>query len=168
MKSVSSRSVVQSRRAWRTATGLRKRRQAVRSIRLNSARVWGCHDQYRSYAMRSRPWSCAGRRSVVTGNVGMLGDGATIGHATRVGRGKPVCKSRMTTVRVPSAPMRIAMLASECEPFAKTGGLADVVDALARALGARGHEVDVYLPRYRGIAGTPGCRGPPTAGTHGQ
>jgi len=48
--------------------------------------------------------------------------------------------------------MRIAMLASECEPFAKTGGLADVVDALARALGARGHEVDVYLPRYRGLA----------------
>ena len=27
------------------------------------------------------------------------------------------------------------MLASECEPWAKTGGLADVVDALARALG---------------------------------
>ena len=52
--------------------------------------------------------------------------------------------------------MRIAMLASECEPFAKTGGLADVVDALARALGARGHEVDVYLPRYRGLAAAPG------------
>lgn len=51
--------------------------------------------------------------------------------------------------------MRIAMLASECEPFAKTGGLADVVDALARALGARGHEVDVYLPRYRGLAAPP-------------
>ena len=47
--------------------------------------------------------------------------------------------------------MRIAMVASECEPFAKTGGLADVVDALSRALGDLGHEVDVYLPRYRGI-----------------
>jgi starch synthase len=47
--------------------------------------------------------------------------------------------------------MRIAMVASECEPFAKTGGLADVVDALARALGELGHEVDVYLPRYRGV-----------------
>jgi hypothetical protein len=43
------------------------------------------------------------------------------------------------------------MVASECEPFAKTGGLADVVDALSRALGQAGHEVDVYLPRYRGI-----------------
>ena len=47
--------------------------------------------------------------------------------------------------------MRIAMIASECEPYAKTGGLADVVDALSRALGQLGHEVDVYLPRYRGI-----------------
>ena len=43
------------------------------------------------------------------------------------------------------------MVASECEPFAKTGGLADVVDALSRALGQLGHEVDVYLPFYRGI-----------------
>ncbi len=36
--------------------------------------------------------------------------------------------------------IRVALLAAECEPWAKTGGLADVVDALARALGpaARG------------------------------
>jgi starch synthase len=52
--------------------------------------------------------------------------------------------------------MRIAMVSSECEPWAKTGGLADVVDALARALGqpapaGPGHEVDVYLPWYRGL-----------------
>jgi len=47
--------------------------------------------------------------------------------------------------------MRIAMVASECEPYAKTGGLADVVDALSRALGRLGHEVDVYLPLYRGV-----------------
>ena len=47
--------------------------------------------------------------------------------------------------------MRVAMIASECEPYAKTGGLADVVDALSRALGEIGHEVDVYLPRYRGL-----------------
>ncbi|HSH22368.1 MAG TPA: glycogen/starch synthase [Candidatus Caenarcaniphilales bacterium] len=55
----------------------------------------------------------------------------------------------MTALRF--AVMRVAMVASECEPFAKTGGLADVVDALARALGDAGHEVDVYLPRYRGV-----------------
>ena len=29
--------------------------------------------------------------------------------------------------------LRVAFLAAECEPWAKTGGLADVVDALARA-----------------------------------
>lgn len=43
------------------------------------------------------------------------------------------------------------MVASECEPYAKTGGLADVVDALARALGERGCRIDVYLPLYRGL-----------------
>ncbi len=48
--------------------------------------------------------------------------------------------------------MHIAMVASECEPYAKTGGLADVVDALSRSLGQLGHQVDVYLPMYRGIA----------------
>jgi starch synthase len=49
------------------------------------------------------------------------------------------------------AVMRIVMVASECEPFAKTGGLADVVDALSRALGRSGHEVTVVLPFYRGL-----------------
>ncbi len=48
------------------------------------------------------------------------------------------------------------MVSSECEPFAKTGGLADVVDALARALGRQGHTVEVFLPRYRGLAPPPG------------
>jgi starch synthase len=45
--------------------------------------------------------------------------------------------------------MRIAFAASECVPFSKTGGLADVVGALPRALAAAGHEVSVYLPLYR-------------------
>jgi len=43
------------------------------------------------------------------------------------------------------------MVASEAVPFAKTGGLADVVGALPRALVRLGHEVDVVMPRYRGI-----------------
>ena len=48
-----------------------------------------------------------------------------------------------------AAPRRVIFVASECEPWAKTGGLADVVDALARALGRTGVAVDVYLPAYR-------------------
>jgi starch synthase len=49
------------------------------------------------------------------------------------------------------------MVASEATPFAKTGGLADVVGALAPALAARGEDVAVLMPRYRGIdlTGTP-------------
>ena len=45
--------------------------------------------------------------------------------------------------------MHIAFAASECVPFSKTGGLADVVGALPRALAALGHQVSVYVPRYR-------------------
>ncbi|MGH9778103.1 MAG: glycogen synthase GlgA, partial [Candidatus Acidiferrales bacterium] len=33
--------------------------------------------------------------------------------------------------------------------FSKTGGLADVIGALPKALAARGHDVTVFLPRYR-------------------
>ena len=36
-------------------------------------------------------------------------------------------------------------------PFAKTGGLGDVVASLAGAVRALGHEVSVFLPRYRSI-----------------
>ncbi len=47
------------------------------------------------------------------------------------------------------------MIAAECEPWAKTGGLGDVVDALSRALGhvpgATAGPVEVFLPRYRSV-----------------
>ena len=45
--------------------------------------------------------------------------------------------------------MRILFVASEGLPFSKTGGLADVVEGLPKALVALGHEVGVVLPRYR-------------------
>ena len=45
--------------------------------------------------------------------------------------------------------MKVAFVASEGVPFSKTGGLADVVGALPKALAALGHDVEVILPRYR-------------------
>ncbi len=43
------------------------------------------------------------------------------------------------------------MVASEAAPYAKTGGLADVLGALPPALARLGEQVGVVLPRYRGI-----------------
>jgi starch synthase len=64
-----------------------------------------------------------------------------------------------STIRVTcddaSMPLRVASIAAECEPWAKTGGLGDVVDALARALGnvpgVTSGPVEVFLPRYRSV-----------------
>ena len=45
--------------------------------------------------------------------------------------------------------MHIAFAASECVPFSKTGGLADVIGALPPALPYLGHKLTAYVPRYR-------------------
>lgn len=47
--------------------------------------------------------------------------------------------------------MNILMVTSEAAPFAKSGGLADAVSALTRALRRAGHDVRVLLPRYYDI-----------------
>jgi len=47
--------------------------------------------------------------------------------------------------------MKILLASSEVFPFSKTGGLADMVGALARALANAGHEARVVTPLYRGI-----------------
>jgi starch synthase len=60
-----------------------------------------------------------------------------------------------SSVKADEKHVRILFVASEGLPFSKTGGLADVVEALPRALVVQGHEVAVLLPRYKNTkAGT--------------
>lgn len=47
--------------------------------------------------------------------------------------------------------MRILLASSEVHPYSKTGGLADSVGALGKALARAGHEVALVTPLYRGI-----------------
>lgn len=48
-------------------------------------------------------------------------------------------------------PIRVLHVASEASPFAQSGGLADVLGGLPPALAARGLDVAVMLPLYRGV-----------------
>jgi len=47
--------------------------------------------------------------------------------------------------------LKILMASSEAVPFAKTGGLADMVSALSLALAKKGNEVRIVIPRYYAI-----------------
>src|SRR5579859_5257224 len=47
--------------------------------------------------------------------------------------------------------MRVLLASSEVFPFSKTGGLADMVGSLGRALASAGHEVRIVTPLYRGL-----------------
>jgi starch synthase len=49
--------------------------------------------------------------------------------------------------------MDIGIVSAEMVPFAKVGGLADVIGALSKELVRAGNSVSVFLPRYRGING---------------
>ncbi len=44
--------------------------------------------------------------------------------------------------------MDIVMIATECRPVAKVGGLADVVSGLSAELALRGNTVEIVLPKY--------------------
>lgn len=48
-------------------------------------------------------------------------------------------------------PLNVLMAGAEAVPFIKTGGLADVVDAVSRGLVERGHRVMMVLPKYRSL-----------------
>ena len=51
--------------------------------------------------------------------------------------------------------LRVLMIASEAQPYSKTGGLADVAAALPKALARLGHDVTLVTPRYRGVTDGP-------------
>ncbi len=51
--------------------------------------------------------------------------------------------------------MRIVFAASEMSPLAHTGGLGDALEGLPATLAARGHDVSVFLPCYRGLREDP-------------
>jgi starch synthase len=44
--------------------------------------------------------------------------------------------------------MYVVMVAPECAPAAKAGGLGDVVSGLSRELELRGNAVEIILPKY--------------------
>jgi len=47
--------------------------------------------------------------------------------------------------------MKILFVSPEVVPFAKTGGLADVAGSLPKALKEIGHDIRIYMPRYKNV-----------------
>jgi starch synthase len=62
---------------------------------------------------------------------------------TPAGLTPPLCAERLN----------IVVVAAECAPYAKTGGLGDVAAALPKSLQRRGHRVMVVMPRYKDYEG---------------
>lgn len=60
-------------------------------------------------------------------------------------------RSSATLKRPGGDGLRILFVASECTPYAKTGGLGDVVAGLSKTLRRMGHDARVVLPLYASI-----------------
>jgi starch synthase len=58
-----------------------------------------------------------------------------------------------------AAPLHVCHITAEMAPFAKVGGLADVVTGLSRECLARGHNVEVLLPFYEALDVEAHCEG---------
>ena len=63
----------------------------------------------------------------------------------------PYLTQKAQTLRMMTS-RRIVHVGSECHPFAKTGGLADVIEGLARHSVRERHEVAVVMPCYQRVA----------------
>ena len=124
-----------------------------------SARALSSSDVARQHARAAR-WRCRTRE-----------DHTAIGcQAQQRMPGRTRHKRKLATTQAPQArkpkadasrsaasrqALRILMIASEAQPFSKTGGLADVATALPKALGRLGHDVTLITPRYRGVTDGP-------------
>ena len=60
----------------------------------------------------------------------------------------------------PAQPLRVLFATSECEPWVKTGGLADVAGALTAWLHAEGIDVRIVMPAYRSSGAWPEAAAP--------
>lgn len=58
---------------------------------------------------------------------------------------------RMSSLFNHKNPRRVLFVAPEAKPFAKAGGLGEVIFSLPRALEKMGHDVRLMIPRYAGI-----------------
>src|SRR3984957_16235875 len=78
------------------------------------------------------------------------------GHARIVPDSIDTIAKSFMSISTPSSGGRrapsVLIIGSEALPFAKTGGLADVLGALPSALARLGWGVTLVLPRYRGVA----------------
>jgi starch synthase len=72
-------------------------------------------------------------------------DGQPLGRTTRKTARPPATSDQ------PPATRHVLFIASEAQPFAKSGGLADVAGSLPPALARLGWTVTVVVPRYRGV-----------------
>lgn len=52
-----------------------------------------------------------------------------------------------------SSPLKILFVAAEASPFAKVGGLGDVIGSLPKVLRSAGHDTRIVLPKYGTIQG---------------
>jgi len=59
--------------------------------------------------------------------------------------------SQFAAVADGGRPLDVMIVTAEAVPFAKTGGLADVTDAVARGLVAKGHRATLVLPNYKNL-----------------